>query len=812
MAPEPNGRHRARRRAGARRRLLGVPRAAPDAGAGRCPGVAIGLLGGVIAGGAARRRRAGARRRPVRGRRARACRSRSRAPATSCCSRAGGSRSARSRRSRCSGSSAFPLVRVAPRGRARRSTRARRRGPERLARLRRLPGAAERGLRRSATGGCTRTSLRAGGSTCATATRSRTTSSGVSCIEHAASARARAAGAQATQATAASGAKPTAVRLRRVIDGSTRVPGQAALRAPRHPGARRGGPATTVDEAVDAADAIGYPCVVKAQVQIGGRGKLGGIKVAASRDEAREHAGAILGMDIRGLTVHEVWIEEASEIEAEYYASIVFDRSAKAPLVMLSTKGGMDIEQVAEEDPDAIATLHVDPLLGFQDFHGRRLAFEAGVDADLVRPLGGDARASSTRRSSAEDAMLVEVNPLIVTPERELRALDAKVTLDGNALFRHPENAALRNPSGGGPAGADGQGARPDLRQARRRHRHPRQRRRARDVDARRRRAGGRRAGELPRRRRRLEGRRDRRGGRGDPLRREGACRAVQHLRRHHPLRRGRQGPDRGVRAGAAARCRSSCGSTARTTRRAAGCCAEADLPGLHVEATMLEAAERVVELAAATPTRAGVDEHPRRRRHAPLRLRHHRAARARSTRSTTSATARTSSSGVTPGKGGQDVEGIPVFDTFRAAVEETGANTAMVFVPARFAADSILEAAEAGIRRSIAITEGIPAHDELRVEHAPGPARGRAADRPQLPGRAVAGQGERGDHPGRLLQGGQRRRRVALGHADLPDRQRAGPARASATRASSASAATPSRARASSTCSSCSRPTPRPS
>ena len=211
-----------------------------------------------------------------------------------------------------------------------------------------------------------------------------------------------------------------------------------------------GRPATTVDEAVDAADAIGYPCVVKAQVQIGGRGKLGGIKVAESRDEVREHAGAILGMDIRGLTVHEVWIEEASQIEAEYYTSIVFDRSAKAPLVMFSTKGGMDIEQVAEEDPGAIATLHVDPLLGFQEFQGRRLAFEAGIDADLVRPLG--AMLSKLYEAFVEeDAMLVEVNPLIVTPERELRALDAKVTLDDSAMFRHTENAALRNPSAEDP-------------------------------------------------------------------------------------------------------------------------------------------------------------------------------------------------------------------------------------------------------------------------------------------------------------------------------------------------------------------------
>src|SRR6185437_5785781 len=139
---------------------------------------------------------------------------------------------------------------------------------------------------------------------------------------------------------------------------------------------------------VAAADRIGYPCAIKAQVQIGGRGKLGGIKIAADAAQAREYAGAILGMDIRGLTVHELWIEGASSIEAELYASFVFDRSARAPLAMLSTRGGMDIEQVAEETPEAIATLHVDPLLGFQPFHGRRLAFQAGVDADLVRPIG----------------------------------------------------------------------------------------------------------------------------------------------------------------------------------------------------------------------------------------------------------------------------------------------------------------------------------------------------------------------------------------------------------------------------------------
>jgi succinyl-CoA synthetase beta subunit len=207
----------------------------------------------------------------------------------------------------------------------------------------------------------------------------------------------------------------------------------------------KGLPASTVAEAVDAADEIGYPGVIKAQVQIGGRGKAGGIKIAQDRHEAEQHAQAILGMDIRGFTVHEVWVEEASEIAAEYYASIVFDRSAKKPLFMVSTRGGVDIEEVAARDPGAIARLHVDPLVGYQDFHGRRLAYEAGVDADVIRPLGA-MLGKLCDVFVAEEALLVEVNPLIVTGERRVVALDAKVTLDGNALFRHPDNARLRNP------------------------------------------------------------------------------------------------------------------------------------------------------------------------------------------------------------------------------------------------------------------------------------------------------------------------------------------------------------------------------
>src|SRR5918993_980985 len=195
-----------------------------------------------------------------------------------------------------------------------------------------------------------------------------------------------------------------------------------------------GRPAKGVAEAVAAADEIGYPCVVKAQVLIGGRGKAGGIKVAQDRKEAEEHARAILGMDIRGFTVHEVWVEAASDIAAEYYASIVFDRAAKQPLVMLSTQGGMDIEEVAERDPEAIAKLDVD----------------AGVDADVIRGVG----TLLTKLYAAfvgEEAMLVEVNPMIVTADRSVAALDAKVTLDDNALFRHPSNAELRDVSGEDP-------------------------------------------------------------------------------------------------------------------------------------------------------------------------------------------------------------------------------------------------------------------------------------------------------------------------------------------------------------------------
>jgi succinyl-CoA synthetase beta subunit len=202
--------------------------------------------------------------------------------------------------------------------------------------------------------------------------------------------------------------------------------------------------AASVREAVEAAEDIGFPVVLKAQVQIGGRGKAGGIKLANDREEAEQHAEAILGMDIRGFTVHEIYVEQASEIDEEYYAAIVFDRSAKKPMAMLSRMGGIEVEEVAATDPEAMRMLHVDPLIGFQEFHGRRLAFESGIAADVIRPVGA-LLGKLYEVFEAEDATLVEVNPLLITKSREAIALDAKVTVDGNALFRHPDVAELRD-------------------------------------------------------------------------------------------------------------------------------------------------------------------------------------------------------------------------------------------------------------------------------------------------------------------------------------------------------------------------------
>lgn len=208
--------------------------------------------------------------------------------------------------------------------------------------------------------------------------------------------------------------------------------------------------AATVDDAVAAANEIGYPCVVKAQVRIGKRGKAGGIKVAKDEAEARQHSDAILGMDIRGFTVHDLWIERASEIAAEYYASIILDRSQKRLLAMLSRMGGMDVEEMAERDPEALVRHHIDPGSSLDAAAARRIALDAGIDDDVTEGVAA-MLVELAEVAVAEDATLIEVNPLIVTADREVVALDSKMTIDGNALFRHEELAGLSDKSAEDP-------------------------------------------------------------------------------------------------------------------------------------------------------------------------------------------------------------------------------------------------------------------------------------------------------------------------------------------------------------------------
>ncbi len=199
-----------------------------------------------------------------------------------------------------------------------------------------------------------------------------------------------------------------------------------------------GGATADVDEAVAIAEKAGYPVVVKAQVQVGGRGKAGGIKLANNADEVRLHAGNILGMDIKGHRVDIIWVEHASDIAEEYYASFTLDRSAKKYLGMLSAQGGVEIEAVAETDPDAIAKIWIDPVDGLDEATCR-----AWVKAAKLNPEAEDGAVDILLKLytayTKGDADLAEINPLIFTPDKRVHALDAKVTLDANSTFRHPE-------------------------------------------------------------------------------------------------------------------------------------------------------------------------------------------------------------------------------------------------------------------------------------------------------------------------------------------------------------------------------------
>jgi succinyl-CoA synthetase beta subunit len=209
--------------------------------------------------------------------------------------------------------------------------------------------------------------------------------------------------------------------------------------------------ATSPAEARSAAEELGFPVVVKAQVLTGGRGKAGGIKLASDADEVEARAGEILGMHIRGHVVGKLWIEKASDIAREYYLSLTFDRSAKKPLFMFTTQGGMDIEEVAATSPDALVLLHVDPLEGCHPWHARRLVHGGGVtDAGEQKQIAAIVAKLYDAFVGAE-AMLCEINPLIVTPDGEVRALDSKFTVDDNALFRHADIAEMRDVAAADP-------------------------------------------------------------------------------------------------------------------------------------------------------------------------------------------------------------------------------------------------------------------------------------------------------------------------------------------------------------------------
>ncbi len=206
--------------------------------------------------------------------------------------------------------------------------------------------------------------------------------------------------------------------------------------------------ADNVDDAVAAAERIGYPCAIKAQVLIGGRGKAGGVKIAKDVDEARQYATDIIGMDITGphgegpFHVDSVWVEGGSDIAEEYYASVILDRGEKKLLTMVSAKGGMDVEAVAAANPDDLTKVHIDPTKPFDAAAARSIVEAAGLAEDALGEAA-DALAKLVEVAREEDATLIEVNPLIVTADRDVVALDAKVTIDGNSLFRHEDLAEI---------------------------------------------------------------------------------------------------------------------------------------------------------------------------------------------------------------------------------------------------------------------------------------------------------------------------------------------------------------------------------
>jgi succinyl-CoA synthetase beta subunit len=208
--------------------------------------------------------------------------------------------------------------------------------------------------------------------------------------------------------------------------------------------------ATSPEEAREVAEQLGSPVAVKAQVQTGGRGKAGGIKVVDDPEDAEEAARQILGMDIDGHTVQRVLVEAGANIEREMYLSIMVDRTEKKPLVLFSTEGGVDIEEVAERNPGAIVKVYVDPLLGLLPYQVRELTFSAGLEGGVAKSFGQVVN-KLYEAFEGSDASLVEINPLISTSDERVLALDAKVTIDNSSLFRHEDISELQDEEAADP-------------------------------------------------------------------------------------------------------------------------------------------------------------------------------------------------------------------------------------------------------------------------------------------------------------------------------------------------------------------------
>ncbi|RME54252.1 MAG: ADP-forming succinate--CoA ligase subunit beta [Caldilineae bacterium] len=207
----------------------------------------------------------------------------------------------------------------------------------------------------------------------------------------------------------------------------------------------RGEVAESPAEAREIAKRLGGPVVIKSQVLVGGRGKAGGIKVAKTPDEAETVARQILGMNIKGLTVKKVLVDEAADIRSEIYLGAVLDRAQRKVAIMASSEGGVEIEEVAAKTPEKIVTVHVHPLLGMQDYQARNLAFGIGLPKEHVRAFTRIAQ-GLYRAFVENDASLAEINPLIINGENQLQAVDGKIVLDDSGLFRHPELAEMRDP------------------------------------------------------------------------------------------------------------------------------------------------------------------------------------------------------------------------------------------------------------------------------------------------------------------------------------------------------------------------------